>query len=167
VKRVKKYAAGCPALAADRVLIPLPRSGATAPGADGSTWTNLRLCERLVEAGMGKRALVALVRETGIPSAHWANGKAGRPTVQQHIDSMKVVAPVASLKKVTLIDDMLTCGTQQIAALEKLRAAGFQGEAMGFTVCQTYDAFLVKKDACVFEVTWHPEEPHGDRRLLP
>jgi hypothetical protein len=168
LRSIKRVDPSCAALAPDRVLIPMPRSHLTPTDVQEqhTQWANFRLCELLVAHGSGSHALAALVRKTALErSAHGSQGKAERPTVQQHLDSMDIVLPVSALTRVTLVDDMLTCGTQLAAAVEKLRRAGFAGDVVGFTFCQNHDEWAQKKDKAVFEVYWDGEASHANRTM--
>jgi hypothetical protein len=145
----------CPALAADRLLVPVPRKGITpANPVDLKRWPGLCLAMGLHRAGYGRAVGVALRRHTAVAGSTGRTSQADRVTVQQHIDSL--VADMRLLPartKITLVDDTLVTGTQFMGAARALELAGFRGSLVAFAAFHALSNPL-KRDRNVHSVIW-------------
>lgn len=160
VEAIVKHAAGCPALAERSVLVPIPRSGNSRPSflEDACAWPVEDLAQAL--AGTGHKLERLLERRT--PVARSSDSKQRIP-VEEHVSSLSARAP-ANLRnaRLVLIDDVLTRGTQAMAAMLTLRRAGYQGVIQGYFVFQTIapDATQEQRGlALQHRITWQ----HGQR----
>lgn len=123
---------GLPALAPDRVLVPVPRSKILEPG---DHWAGRRIAQGLRHRGKGLRVEPLLVRTTAQSSSSQSSQ---RNTIQGHLESMSVSRAADPSAPITLVDDVVTSGTQMAAALLALETAGLGGEDIrGFTVGHT------------------------------
>ena len=74
-------------LGPDVVLVPAPRS---APLREPSAlWPGHAICQALVERGLGREVMPCLARTEAVPKSAYAL-KGGRPTAEQHLETMKV-----------------------------------------------------------------------------
>lgn len=123
-----------PALAGDRCLVPIPRSGAAPSWPPASAWPGRAVAEALRTKGYGSRVVFALWRRYSLRSSSTQADASQRATVEQHAASLEVIAgALDGVERVTLVDDTVTEGTQLIGALLALRRAGYTGEVVGFT----------------------------------
>jgi adenine/guanine phosphoribosyltransferase-like PRPP-binding protein len=136
-EQIAKGEASCPeVLGSDRWLVPLPSSKANRVVARLPTAT---LAASLVARGLGDRVVTFVDRTADVEPAHTARSE-GRspPTVQDHITSLRAVLgdlPVGV--PLTLVDDIVSTGSTAMAALQVLRAAGFEGDVRLFAAAHT------------------------------
>jgi predicted amidophosphoribosyltransferase len=131
----KQAKAADPALARDRVLVPLP-THAPLP----TTRPALNLARALHARGLGSAVEVAVIRRYEVKSSKHAKSKGERTSVEEHIDSMNVtLTNLPPGSRITLVDDVRTIGTQLMAGMIALQRAGLQTDdimavAAGYTV---------------------------------
>jgi len=133
-------------------LVPAPRR---APLVKGALWPAHRICEELVDLGLGREILPCLARIKAVSksaSAAWGH----RPDVETHLDSLQVESTVASPRSITVVDDVITRGATLYAAAHLLRAAFPQATVRAFALVRTMglipnvDQII---DACVGKLT--------------
>jgi hypothetical protein len=115
-------------------LVPVPRS---APLTKGALWPGRRLCEEIQRLGLGGPILAALERTKPVQKAAFASvAGRSRPTVEDHLLSMQWVRDLASPSGFLLVDDIVTSGSQLIAAASLLQEAfpGPKSELSGSSV---------------------------------
>ena len=116
----------------DRLLVPLPPS-ARRPPEDWPIWP---LASALA-AQEGGAVKAALLRKRTLPAAH-LSAPHERPTVRDVASSLVVDRDaLRGVRRITLVDDVLTSGTTAIGALLALREAGWDGPTRLFTVACT------------------------------
>jgi hypothetical protein len=118
--------------APNTVLVPVPGSARSGP----SPWPALRLAIALGEVGFSLSLWIALRRRYTVTKSSTAP-RAARPSVQEHYDSFAVTAPVRPVRKIVLIDDVITKGRTLLAAATRLRAELPYGEIRGFALIRT------------------------------
>lgn len=144
-------------LGPDVVLVPVPRS--TVPNVwppPPADWGGRQLAEALQAAGLAERVHFGLQRVRSVERAS-AGAPADRPSVAEHMTSLE--ADVTSLEpgsSVVVVDDLVTRGTQLMAAartlenaLGGLRVAGFAASYFSFG---DHDG---SGENIVCTVTWH------------
>jgi len=98
----------------DALLVPLPRSGLTQKH---SLWPAQRICEELVRHEIGSRLEAALERRTPVRKSA---GTTDRPSPKDHYDSLGVLLPPPSAKRIVLVDDVITRGSTALGAAWRL-----------------------------------------------
>lgn len=128
--------ADCPAFAQPCIIVPVPRSGNSRKSFErgAPSWPCIHLAEALVSRDV-RRVFSLLERQT--PVERSSDGSK-RISVDEHLLSMKaVLRPDFLSSRLVLVDDLLTRGTQMIAALLTLRRAGYSGPIAAYCVHQT------------------------------
>ena len=98
-------------------LVPVPRS---APLVDGALWPSEVVAETLQAHGFGEAVLPCISRVTPVrKSAFQAPGN--RPTIEEHYDSLEVQGGLFQPDEITLVDDVITKGSTQLACAMRLR----------------------------------------------
>lgn len=156
-----------PSLAADRCLVPIPRSGG-APSwpPPSSSWPGRAVAEALRAKGYGARVVFALRRRHALPSSS-SQAALQRATVEQHAQSLEfVVGALDGVERVTLVDDTVTEGTQLVGAMLALRRAGYAGEVVGFTAGYVLlDAEDPRAENVRSDVSWYEGHDRAGRRV--
>ncbi len=136
VRRLVAVAPSClqDLLGAGRWLVPVPSSAPSPPHSPYSLWVPLRICEELVEQGLGAGLLPCLKRERYIGKNSYA---ATRRTPAEHYDSMTVSAPVIRPAQITLVDDVITQGATALAAASRLAEVFPESEIGVFALVRT------------------------------
>jgi hypothetical protein len=118
----------CPSLAPGRVLIPAPRSTRTTdPPASPDAWPGRKLVIALHQRTRSPGYL-AFERTTERPQSSKAvKSGAARATIAEHRDSMRLLSFAAHPPPtpITIVDDVLTQGTQIAACATLLHRAGY------------------------------------------
>ena len=154
----------CAELTLDAVLVPVPRSTVTPAIVDGPGWPGQHLARALTIYGSakGKEVRIALRRRTAVSKASAAKSRSGRPTVQQHIDSLVAdVRVLRGARHVILVDDVLTQGTQMMGAARVLQMAGFTGTISGFAAGHT--EHQLRRRSWRSFVSWDGASDYPDR----
>ena len=120
-------------LGPEKVLIPAPRS---APVHGGGLWPAERICATLVDAGLGREVLPCLERATAVPKASFAV-PGERPTVEQHMQSMRVRAQLVKAESLTIVDDFVTKGRMLFASAGLVQAAYPTAQVRAFALIRT------------------------------
>ena len=122
-------------------LVPLPRSSPILPKKWGpSLWPALRICEALIESGIGREIVPCLRRiESTRKSATAAQGE--RPGPHEHYATIDVqLGALPEGAAVLLVDDVITRGATMLGSAWRLQAA-FPTVAMkGFAIALTRGA---------------------------
>jgi len=114
------------------VLVPVP--GSAASGA--APWAAFQLAVALSEVGFALQIWTGLWRRyTVIKSA--TAPSAARPSVHQHYDSFAVRRTLVPIRRVVLIDDVITKGRTLLAASARLRVELPQAEIRAFALIRT------------------------------
>ena len=127
----------CPAFGAPCIVVPVPRSGSSRKSFDprASDLPCLPLARALADAIPGVQVAELLTRIREVPRASDTDG---RVSVQTHLESLAVDLPRSLVgKRLVLLDDLLTKGTQLMACCLALQNAGHHGEIEAFCVAQT------------------------------
>jgi len=149
-----QVASGLPLL-----LIPVPRSGNSREsfGQGAHEWPNLALAQQLAQLRPHFRVEQLLDRQSSVPCA---SDSKRRPTVGEHLDSLKVTLPQEFFdSRIVLIDDLITRGTQAIACMVALHEQGHRGPIEGYFVSQTIGPKAGPEDRkkhLIHELTWRP-----------
>jgi hypothetical protein len=145
----------------DAVLVPVPgsaRSGET-------PWAALRLAYALSQVGFALRIWTGLRRRHAVTKSATAPS-ACRPTVYQHYDSFAVMPPPNPIRRVVLIDDVITKGRTLLAAATRLRVELPLADIRGFALIRT-EGFVGRikhvEESCHGVVRW----AWGDARREP
>lgn len=158
-----------PSLAADRCLVPVPRSGAATSWPPASAWPGRAVAEALRAKGYGARVVFALWRQHALRSSSTQADASQRATVEQHVASLAVDAgALAGVERVTLVDDTVTEGTQLMGALLALRRAGYAGEVVGFTAGYVLlDPEDPRAENVRSGVSWYEGHDRASRQIRP
>jgi len=143
-------------------MVPVPGSS---PWVGEALWPALQLAIALREVGFALPVWTGLRRQIAVrKSATSPNGQ--RPSAWQHYESLSVTPPAAPLRKVVLIDDIITKGRTLLAAAARLRADMPSVDIRAFTLMRT-QGFLAcldhMVDVCHGVVRW----AGGDARREP
>lgn len=131
----------------DAVLVPVPRSSLTQPGA---LWPSLEICNALVARGFGGRVLACLRRDKAVPKAARA-GMGERPSAATNFRSLAVDRPLDVPAEVVLVDDVVTRGATLVGASWRLMQARPGVVVRAFAVIRTIsrpDRFARILDPC-------------------
>jgi hypothetical protein len=118
--------------ARDAVLVPVPGSARSGE----APWAALRLAVALSEVGFGLSIWTGLRRRCAVTKSATAPS-ASRPTVYEHYDSFEVMRAVSPIRRVVLIDDVITKGRTLLAAAARLQSAFPLADIRGFALIRT------------------------------
>ncbi len=96
----------------DVTLVPVPRS---APAKPESLWVPLMIARALKDIGLAQEVWPCLTRAKAVQKSAWAV-PGERPTLDQHIASLKLTEFLAPTGRILLIDDFITKGRTLLAA---------------------------------------------------
>jgi predicted amidophosphoribosyltransferase len=114
------------------MLVPVPGSARTGD----ALWTALRLAIALRQVGLAPGIWIGLRRRYAVTKSATAV-TAARPSVQQHYDSLVALPPVLPMRKVILVDDVITKGRTLLAAVARLRTVLPSAEVRAFALIRT------------------------------
>lgn len=127
-------------------VVPMPTSSVTASPPSRSAWPMFDVAMLLEEAGAVAGAGPALLRHTAVQKGHLAAGDE-RPSVEAHADSISVdLGAVPQGCDITIMDDVLSSGTNAMGARLALRRAGFHGQVRVITATHTVAPYYVGGD---------------------
>ena len=114
------------------VLVPVPGS---APGSD-APWVALQLAVALRDVGRAGSVWPGLQRSFAVrKSATALSGE--RPTVCEHYQSFSVIQPPAVIRRIVLIDDVVTKGRTLLAAAARMQALFPHADIRAFAFIRT------------------------------
>lgn len=114
----------------ERTLVPMPRSSVTLWPPSTNGWPGYGIAGNLAERGFARDARPLILRATAVESSRAARS-AGRkaPSVAAHIASLRVHHQLLEgVTAITIVDDMVSSGSNTMGAARALRAAGFRGD---------------------------------------
>jgi hypothetical protein len=119
----------------NRILVPAPRS---AQLIEGALWPTKTICEVFVENALGQETLALIHREIPVPKSSAIYNADGRPSVQRHIDSMRIIPSLVNpASNFTVIDDVLTLGRTTYACAHLLKLAYPLADIKIFVIMRT------------------------------
>jgi hypothetical protein len=113
-------------------LVPVPGSARTGD----APWTALELAIVLSEVGFSLPVWIGLRRRHAVTKSATA-ASASRPSVPQHYDSFAVTSAVVPIKRIVLIDDVVTKGRTLLAAAARLRSVAPAADIQAFALIRT------------------------------
>lgn len=115
-------------------LVPIP---GRAPIKDqGTLWVPERICQALLQVGLGREVWPALRRIQAVQKSAFA-APGARPDLQTHIDSLQVASGFPPTTNLVLVDDFVTKGRTILAAATVLRRAFPDAIIQAFSVVRT------------------------------
>lgn len=131
----------------------------------------LDLSERLVAAGLAGRVHATVIRHTAVERAHVVRGTdRPLPSVEDYANSLAVdLSGIAWFRTITLVDDVLSSGSNAMGVSVALRRAGFQGRVQVLTATHTVKADFqgTLAEALASEIVWlegrHPRAFRDNR----
>jgi hypothetical protein len=114
------------------VLVPVPGS---APGND-APWVASQLAMALRDVGLAGTVWLGLRRQFAVrKSATALSGE--RPTVHEHYESFSVIPAPAVIRRIVLIDDVITKGRTLLAAAARLQGQFPHADIRAFALIRT------------------------------
>ena len=142
------------------VLVPAPRSS---PLKAGALWPAFRICEALVEVGLGERVETCLERTKGVVKAATA-ARGERPGPPEHFDSISVQRQqsLQAVKSVTIVDDVITRGATFVGVMPHLETVFSAAPIRCFAVVRTmsYGEIQQLRDPVVGVITYEQGNLH-------
>ena len=96
----------------NQVLVPVP--GHAKRKAD-SAWPSIYIANTAVSLELGKNVLPCIRRHTAIRKSSLIRLADDRPTVDEHMQTLKIDAELESPSRITLVDDVMTLGRTSFA----------------------------------------------------
>lgn len=122
-------------LGPDVILVPAPRSTLLLRDA---LWPAARIADELHGVGLGRQPRPIVTRAVPVPKSAFA-ARGGRPSPQQHLDSLRLEARMPLSGRVTVIDDVITRGATTLAVASLIRHA-FPGTTVSvFALVRTHE----------------------------
>jgi hypothetical protein len=154
-----------PFLNSQVALVPLPSS--TGLGMrPASQWPCLELAQHLQLARLGT-SVPAVLRTTVIPTSHKLPSDQ-RPSVEMIAASVEVqVATIQKFPSVTLIDDVVSSGSNAIGVMIALQRAGYRGAIRLFAAAHTVGNDGLPEGPFYGECIWLDHKPRAFRPAMP
>lgn len=131
----------------DCTLVPVPPSS---PAKTGDTlWPGLDIANKLLAEGLARDVRKLLVRSRSVPKAHEQLAE-NRPQLDRLVESLEWLGDLgADLRRIVLVDDVVTRGTTFLSAQAVIHKAHPWLEVVGFAAVRTMS----------FEVVTEPLSP--------
>lgn len=133
---VYRAAIGDPGLmalfAGDAILVPVP--GSTPCG--DAPWAASSLADALKGVGLARTVWLGLRRCVAVRKSATAPSRT-RPTVSEHYGSFLVMPPAVMIRRIVLIDDVITKGRTLLAAAARMQAAFPSADIRAFALVRT------------------------------
>jgi hypothetical protein len=114
------------------VLVPVPGS---APGSE-APWVASQLANALRDVGLSGSVWLGLRRQFAVrKSARALSGE--RPTVHEHYQSFSVIRAPAVIRRIVLIDDVITKGRTLLAAAARMQGKFPHADIRAFALIRT------------------------------
>jgi hypothetical protein len=145
----------------DVVLLPVPRA---APRVNVDSWVAQRLAVAFQQTGLGCAVWTGLQRKHSVRKSATAVGGA-RPSVWEHYESLALEPSITAVRRLVLIDDVVTKGRTLLAAAMRVREALPGAEVRAFALLRTMgriadvDRLL---DPCQGEIRWAGDDARRD-----
>lgn len=121
-----------PKLFLNRTFVPVPSSRAS-QGLKDEAWASLRLADAYAAEGIGCRVLRLLRRSSAIRKSSDPKATGPRPTVVEHLTTLKAAEGEAP-PGLVLVDDVATRGTTLVACANRLLEQGWRGQVDALVV---------------------------------
>ena len=116
-------------------LAPTPRS--VPLRSRDALWPARRVCEELVEQGLGSEILEIVVRKEAVRKSAYAP-RGERPEPEDHLRSLSVAEkPLLPHPKITVVDDFVTRGATLLAVASLVHDAFPESEVRAFALLRT------------------------------
>ncbi len=101
-------------------------------------WPTRRLCEALVNEGLGREVLPLVERIEAVPASHQVRRGELRASARRHYESIRVVPRIGEERpRLLLVDDVLTRGATMLGAATRIIEALPGAQVLGFAVART------------------------------
>jgi hypothetical protein len=115
-------------------LVPVPKSGLLMVGA---LWPAHRICEELMNGGLGSRIVPCLKRVEPVRKSATA-AASDRPKADEHYRTMAAEATLDhTLARIAVVDDVITRGATLIAAVSRVKDVFPDADVGGFALVRT------------------------------
>jgi hypothetical protein len=114
-------------------LIPAPRS---TPIVKGGLWPARRLAEELRARGLGSDVVPLVTRANPVAKSAFA-GAGGRPTAQDHLESLATEPLLANPTSIVVVDDVVTKGATLLAVASIIGARFPEAHVRAFAMLRT------------------------------
>ena len=106
-------------LGPDVMLVPAPRS---TPLLEDALWPAARIADELHAARLGRQPRPIVTRAVPVAKSAFA-ARGGRPSPQQHLDSLRLESRIPLSGRVSVIDDVITRGATMLAVASLITRA--------------------------------------------
>lgn len=134
----------------DVILVPVPSSGLRTTG---GLWVPYNLAKALEAENLG-RVIECVKRKVAVPKAATARPEE-RPTPKQHYESLDIMPADIAIKKIVLIDDVITRGATAVGVASKLKEVYPDADIKLFAAVRTISEpknFVELMQPCVGEI---------------
>lgn len=118
----------------DVVLVPIPRSE---PLRSGTLWPALRIAEELLRRGLGAEVRPMLVRREATVKSALQRSAGSRPGPLDHVRTIAVNSLPLGIRRVVLVDDVVTRGATLLGCASVLAQASPSLEVRCFAAVRT------------------------------
>ncbi len=116
-------------------LVPAPRS-APLRNRD-ALWPARRICEELIEAGLGSEILEVVARREAVPKSAFAR-PGERPGPEDHLQTLALAGtPLLPHPRITVVDDFVTRGATLLAVASLVQRGFPKSEVRAFALVRT------------------------------
>ena len=142
-------------------LVPLPRS-TTLGLLPASQWPCLEIAQYLAAGGCGT-AISAVLRKTAVGTSHRLPADQ-RPSVETIAASVEVdFDSLKNFDSVTLLDDVVTTGTNAVGVAVALERGGYRGHVRLFSAAHTVGKSGGSEGNYIGECVWLTDRPRAFR----